>query len=339
MRAVAALLVVVQHATYFAATLKGQDYLQYELIPFGGLGVLMFFVISGYVMGGCLHQGPRFLLNRVIRIYPPFWIAIMASVFVRPLGDVWFVDWRSLSLVPTTILNESYAIPYWTLCYEVAFYVAVYAMILAGLRRSMVLAVSVAWAAATVVAGALKPPAAIAAPGLWIWLSPVSLGFIVGLIVYVLPSAWRDRTPAAVLIAAAVVLWYVPLPGGIWHLSLYYLATSASFACVLLTVRRWPVPGVVERLGDASYGLYLAHFLIIKWVVRVVAPFAPRYSYWQIWTQLMVAAIVLGTAYGWFEFRVHARLKGLLAQRRAPSPVPVGLAPASPAAGQPADLP
>ena len=72
LRAIAAVLVVLQHAIFFACTARGVDFTPYLPIGFGQVGVGIFFVISGYVMTLCLPQGAMFMPQRIARIYPAF---------------------------------------------------------------------------------------------------------------------------------------------------------------------------------------------------------------------------------------------------------------------------
>src|SRR5581483_1780680 len=85
----------------------------------------LFFVISGYIMSGLISDDPaRFAHNRAVRIYPSFWAAIVLSIVLQGL----FVhvrtpvDLHSIFLISTPNANNYLAIPFWTLTYEVAFY-------------------------------------------------------------------------------------------------------------------------------------------------------------------------------------------------------------------------
>jgi exopolysaccharide production protein ExoZ len=129
LRAFAALSVVVAHALSTGAEIRGTPIEQVLTLPFGAIGVLIFFVISGYVIGLTRHSPTReFAIRRMVRIYPPFWIAcFVAFVGIKASGgdahlDIF--DWRMLSLIPTTHINGILGIPYWTLIFEVAFYAA-----------------------------------------------------------------------------------------------------------------------------------------------------------------------------------------------------------------------
>lgn len=134
----------------------------------GGLGVQLFFVISGYCIVSAACSPPRddqargvqtlrrFLWARVRRIYPPFWWALLLTILSSLLAQ---------RLVARGILRESVAAgklphdplyylsngllsqiavgrtcllgPSWSLCYEVAFYLIV-GLMLSVVARSTV---------------------------------------------------------------------------------------------------------------------------------------------------------------------------------------------------------
>lgn len=167
-RGLAALAVVLYHATNI---LKAQnDSLAvnsfYYILGYGYLGVLCFFVISGYcIAAACASHTKRglplssFVRARVRRIFPPYWIALifafilamMASVAVR-VGIL-----SSSKMADRFALENAHGIPgyfanicllhgfvqapcllevSWTLCYEVAFYaICSCALFIAGRKR------------------------------------------------------------------------------------------------------------------------------------------------------------------------------------------------------------
>lgn len=145
LRTVACAPVLFQHVTYYAAYYRGIPYEPFLPINFGRMGVDLFFVISGFVMGQCLGDGPLFMLHRIGRIFPPLWGAVLLSFLVLGVGSGdWHLDVWSLALLPPLDLNNSYMIPYWTLCYEMAFYVAVYTLILLRVPRRALPAICLA---------------------------------------------------------------------------------------------------------------------------------------------------------------------------------------------------
>lgn len=129
MRGVAALLVVLLHIS-----IKGGQYGNGALKGFsiGGAGVDLFFIISGYIMcvstmGRDLNFG-RFMLHRIRRIMPLYWITTTIGLviflykpdIINTSGGETSI-WASYTLVPNgkRYLNSNG----WTLSYEFLFYI------------------------------------------------------------------------------------------------------------------------------------------------------------------------------------------------------------------------
>ena len=154
LRGFAALWVVMDHSCdrFLAGT--NFHFIHQPLYAFainGQLGVLIFFVVSGYCITaaaqGALVSGKsvgRYFYERGRRIFPPYWIALIVGVAAKLLlgfaeahhwvGKVnhpqvveqsagyWFAN---LTLAQYE-LHESFAnTVFWSLCYEVAFYAIV----------------------------------------------------------------------------------------------------------------------------------------------------------------------------------------------------------------------
>lgn len=125
LRGLAALLVVYLHCGLFF----------WKFGPFGGFGVEVFFMISGFVMGyTALNNSSQFLTRRLIRVIPAYWAATLA-VFAA-------ANWHPhLMMVtradPGALVKSLLFVPYtrgdgqiqpmlflgWTLNYEMYFYV------------------------------------------------------------------------------------------------------------------------------------------------------------------------------------------------------------------------
>ncbi len=167
LRGVAALWVVMAHASTPFLAGKGMSFLNnpvYFVSSYGALGVVMFFVISGYCVTGALYnsilrgEGPgRFLHHRARRIYPPYLatcvLAVAASGILTfaqrhhlaPLSNhVVSVQrdclyWISnLTLTQIEFKRGCLVFVFWSLCYEVVFYATLgflYAAILQLIRR------------------------------------------------------------------------------------------------------------------------------------------------------------------------------------------------------------
>lgn len=125
LRALAAFLVVVYHS----GSIFGyhNDFLSY-----GNLGVDMFFVISGFIITKTVHN-PNFKFNlfflkRIIRIYPLYWVYLIAFILLdkQIFGNTPSVDslFSSFLLLPidnfTPLLSQG-----WTLQFELYFYLVI----------------------------------------------------------------------------------------------------------------------------------------------------------------------------------------------------------------------
>ncbi|ULX54812.1 hypothetical protein A9P79_23425 [Cupriavidus taiwanensis] len=314
LRAIAFLMVLFQHGVYYATSVKGLDYRPYLPIDFGQAGVLLFFTISGYVMGACLDQGPRFMWNRVLRIYPPFWLTIALSFALLAGSDSFRLDMWSMLLLPTTRVNNSYYIPYWTLCYEVAFYALVYVFILARLSRKNVSMACVVWFLFIVVAWAYKigEPIRVHEPGWWILLSQDCIFFVLGLFVSTAGAGPLERWSGAQLAMTGALVWSVcqPQMAGMQVPAM----SGAAVGCVLvlLAAKKMCFPRVLVRMGDMSYGGYLIHVVVIMAIMRHFAAELSQMRLAAVVSILLGAAGVCSLAYGWLEFWMHQRLRNRL---------------------------
>jgi peptidoglycan/LPS O-acetylase OafA/YrhL len=317
LRALACLLVIFQHATFFACAVKGIDYHEYLRVNFGWTGVGLFFVISGFVMGECFSQGKRFIINRAARIYPPYWIAIgLSALLIGGAGTGWSLDARSIALIPSTKLNNSYQIPYWTLCYEVAFYCITYLMILGRLGRNAVSVLCLFWLVAIWGFDTYYPLLnarlatgwfSIVEPGRWILFSPMSAYFVFGLLLSAVGLTALRAVPTAFLGLAAICVWWL---GSAITLATYaqtavVLAFSYSMALAAITRIRFPV--AVTKMGDYSYGAYLFHFMAIVASQHALAPVAATMRLSAVWIVLLTAGAGGGLIYGWCEHQLHTR--------------------------------
>ena len=133
-RGIAALLVVLFHVTEFSQQKLNQNFLS-GLFTFGGSGVDFFFVLSGFIIFfahradiGQKQKLNTFIVKRVIRVYPLYWIitlVLLPIYFLVPTFGTGHerdpsVILKSLLLYPQA--NFPILIVGWTLSYEIFFY-------------------------------------------------------------------------------------------------------------------------------------------------------------------------------------------------------------------------
>ncbi|CAI0924036.1 acyltransferase family protein [Serratia liquefaciens] len=149
-RLFAALMVVLYHYTFNGIS-NGKVY-SIDLITsisnitkYGYLGVELFFMISGYVIfySAKNRSAAKFATSRVIRLYPAYWFAILfTSLFAFFLGG------KSMSvnikeiLINLTMLQSLIGVDnvdgvYWTLIFELKFYLFIFAILLFGLNKHL----------------------------------------------------------------------------------------------------------------------------------------------------------------------------------------------------------
>ncbi len=306
LRGLAAMAVVLFHA------LRGNhiDIVATEivgLVVMGEAGVVIFFVISGFVIMHSLFNVQvdprgvwRFVLRRSVRLDPPYWVAIGLAMSFSLIANVvlpnresqeYSLEQVAAHLVYTQeILGYLHINPvFWTLCYEIQFYV-VLALILAS--RSVALFIVVYLASLAWPLGLLPE-----VRGVFVNLI---YSFLLGVGAY---YSWRlPRVRPWFLMYAGLILL-----GAIIHSNLFALISSAT-ALVLVSVAisgrlgtlldwRW-----LQFLGMISYSLYLTHNPITGATFRVWYMIAGRAPSSQIVGLLL--SIIASILFAWIMYIV-----------------------------------
>lgn len=332
MRFIAALLVVLQHAFALGAYVTPADLGWFWRLQFGALGVCLFFVISGFIMSMKLDEAPAsFLAKRFLRIYPSFWLfaALSLALQYTVIGRFVTPHLSSLFLVPSTLDDNSLQIPFWTLRYEVVFYLLCgVACLLRGVRAYVPFALIV-WLVAIQINDAFGTPVSHPFPSAGnILLSRMNIYFIAG----ALFGIYRHRIsiPLWACIPLSVIgyLDICSLLPFSQHLSpgAYHVGSAISCSMMIYTAMKLGVSGVVgrvlARLGDYSYGIYLAHLPIIFTMCMIMheSKWTTAGAIAALAAVSIPAAILLGHG----EHAFHRALsRKLLARRSTPEAVRV----------------
>jgi peptidoglycan/LPS O-acetylase OafA/YrhL len=275
-RGVAALAVVVHHAVERVA--PEYKAWAFEWLHMGRIGVVAFFVVSGYVVALMLvgrDQTPRaFAIRRFWRLYPIYWLTTILYVFTVIATGVAPLDYSIVVvLLNVTMIQGFIGVPSilpvaWTLGIELAYYAQTVVTKLARLLEKGVW-LGFAWLA--IFAGyAVYNFAEFGARdgSMPLMMFTASLGFA-----FFLWQEGRSRAFLPMLLAAVLV---VPILGGMlkFHgngdfepftpvgFGLSYLAGLALFGAFYLArshqMYRW-----ILRLGAISYALYLIHMTVL----------------------------------------------------------------------------
>jgi peptidoglycan/LPS O-acetylase OafA/YrhL len=167
LRGMAALTVALHHAAFYYV-----PHLQFKVLPAwfnpGMYGVLVFFMISGYIVPASLERHGRvrdFWIGRIFRVYPLLLVACAANVLPFVLGvrglraGLERQDPLIALFAHVTMLQDVLAVPnainvLWTLSYEMAFYLLIVALFVGGVHRHSV-PVAVVLAAVALLGGVL----------------------------------------------------------------------------------------------------------------------------------------------------------------------------------------
>jgi len=309
LRAFAALTVVWLHAVYGVP--GASEHLGAPF--FGGSGVDVFFVISGFIMVAITARdgvsAGRFLLLRIVRVVPLYWLATLVAVTYGSYSADEFV--KSCLFAPYAATGPQSIAPIvpngWTLNYEMFFYVLFAASLMAP--KSLRVPGLVALLALLVMAGRLFGPFSYKVFS--VYTSPLLLEFAGGMIV---AQAWLKR--------AAPRSW--PLALIALGLGLYSLGASHSRVVIMggsfLVVAAATHPRFVSlsnrpllELGNASYSIYLSHPFVmdgLDWITSRMRWNAAQGAPYLHLAVTLISCLVLGTlCYRFVERPLITRLR------------------------------
>jgi peptidoglycan/LPS O-acetylase OafA/YrhL len=326
LRGLAALLVVVQHAGSFAAQATNTPHTEVLKLDFAMLGVLMFFTISGFVIGLNRHlPTAEFLVRRALRIYPPFWTAYaLSAVIVWSIGLQTSWSWVAALLLPSRATPAIY-LPLWTLTFEVFFYALAALVFSLRLSDRALTALALCW---IVVIANMHPYLTgmlPILPGALIPFAPYNIFFAIGLICalnFDFLSRYSVNQCLAVTVAATVLMALMPPVPSIATTLVMAIAQS-SLLIAVTKLDRWASPAIL--LGNASYGLFLLH--VSPMAVGASLLTGIGLSVGEMWAVLFLIGLAVGLPYGLAEFAFHraALRKALELFRRREPPQPAGL--------------
>lgn len=303
-RITAALAVLVSHQ-FALAGLPEPSF--FHLLSWGGGAVLVFFVISGYLVTMSWYRDPsvwRFAARRALRIWPALTVVVLVTAYLLgalvttlPLIDYWThratFDYLSalrmrIDFVLPGVFEHN---PYpqgvngslWTIPLEVRCYVVLAA---AGLLRLLrwktvwlaMIALFMAWFFVTSSADVT---------GRVHYGRELSAYFLAGSALFVLRPWWQRHAWYGLLGlgALAAVAWLLG-----WRYTAAWIVLP--YLVILAGTHSTPFIRRAARFGDPSYGLYLIAFPVQQTVMHF---FWPGLGFWG--AMLTAAAITTVLAY------------------------------------------
>lgn len=276
LRGLAALWVVLFHlyksAPVSAFTNALPSPFTYAIFGYGSAGVAVFFVISGFVIAHSLN-GKRldgrafglFVAKRSIRLDPPYWASMAVTVSVgaalaiahhQPPSppSAWQIMMHVLYLQDFVGVAEIQPV-YWTLVYEVQFYLIFASSLWLGNCLNMHKAVQWALLALALFSGWQGGEWAVKGLFVNLWH-----GFFLGVLAYRAGVLKESLAPPVVLVAVVILcqrhdVGVFATPAGLTAITLLILARGEKLT-KLLSCRAW------QWMGKISYSLYLIHIPI-----------------------------------------------------------------------------
>jgi peptidoglycan/LPS O-acetylase OafA/YrhL len=303
LRAVAILIVVIYHTGIFGFALP------YRVHRFGWVGVDLFFVLSGYLIGGQLLSQlhghghirfGRFYARRALRILPAYLVVVAIYFSLPALREFPTISplWKFLLSIQNIGLRGGTAFSHaWSLAIEDQFYLLL-PLILVGLSRSRRAAFAVpclVFFAGLLLRGFLAQQHPGESGGvsfrgyqLWIYyptwtrLDPLVFGVVLAAIERYRPSWWRrllDFAPwlwvaGLATIAAALAMGEtdtLTIQTCIWQLPLIAFGMAMLLICAVSP--RLPFSRAeipgIAFLASLAFSVYLSHKLVIHAVIQL----------------------------------------------------------------------
>lgn len=245
----------------------------------GVYAVFAFFVLSGYLMTLVMHKSYgysregrlRYLLNRFLRLYPPYWIVLIGTIALMLLmgESIWETSYERLRF-PETLADwlknvflafrpfppeTIFVPPAWALSIELFWYFAICLGISRTRGRCLV------WLAASILYSGVAWCLGVSWEERYASLQAASLPFALGSALFFIPAdlKWSMSIPVWLLAELLLGNFVIGNAQGLLFGIYFYINIFLS-TCLVLTLSNYRGGKSDAEMGSLSYPLYLLHW-------------------------------------------------------------------------------
>ena len=345
LRGIAALSVVLYHYGFYLVPTGGD--VNARPFSWGGIGVDLFFVISGFIMvivthnsGSGFNATKSFMINRLSRILPVYYVILLFAFFTNGAMSTFHYEEKVQNLIsaltfspymhetaPMYILADGLFNVRWTLSYELYFYVAFSACLLFS-RKLIPLAL---WFITPVAICFLSiGNITFSTKGynfdsvfIEFITNPIILEFGMGIVtgLLYLRLSKNGRAPHIIMTTSLVALVITGIGTNI--LTMYNLLSGFAFSLLVLALSlsekffhsQWI--RFVVFLGNISFSLYLIHNPLASFMSKKVEKYIPGMMHSALGVTIMLMAAILAAciSHKYLEIRLSKFIKSKIESR------------------------
>jgi peptidoglycan/LPS O-acetylase OafA/YrhL len=330
LRGFAAVAVMVHHhGQYYDELYPGRAPLPVNFFA-GHFGVELFFIISGFVILMTIERKATvwaFAVARAVRLMPCFLAALVMATAILVIAPMPPLDTPTIgrflanvTMAPLLFGQRVVDLPYWTLTYEMVFYISMAVLLALGRLRSIEW-IALAWIAIGVLFTTLVDVEHHRRTSILL-LAYYSNFFVIGMCLYLVHVGRARRVTWLALVAAILTSARGGGEQAFYASGGLYLSLTAAFAFLVwlgtTAVGRWVALPPLVFLGRISYPLYLVHVVLGFQVIR----FGVEHG-WSTATGVVAAAVVSLVAATLLHYLIEVPgQRWLRSARQVPAPVP-----------------
>jgi peptidoglycan/LPS O-acetylase OafA/YrhL len=250
-------------------------------LSLGRVGVIIFFVISGFLIARSLEKKDwrvSFPIKRALRLYPAYLVSIALALACGIVPLDWGQIAANLTMLPCAFGQQDVLGIYWTLQTEVIFYALFYFALRlgCGLTPRALAQMSVFFTTVFIVTRLSFEVAVLKSVPLVIEKLPQHLGIMFfGAYLYKVGRTGMTTLPALALLVFTLspilftwVTYLAKTPEDLPPVMLSYLTALALAWAVIYSAPK--CPRFLQSLGKISYSIYLNHALILLISVQIL---------------------------------------------------------------------